>query len=133
MSQSRSQSDDVVATIREDVGEDVDIHDSSNPDAVFLTTRSKMELALRKYKSGLLAKAKWVNPFVIMSTFLSVLLVTDFKSVFGFSQGTWEAVFLMGFLISSIWLLICLYEYIENRHKADTDYVIKELESDKRY
>lgn len=122
--------DEVVASIRADVGEDVEIHDSSSPDAVFVTSRSKIELALRKYRRGVLARTRWVNPFVTCITILSVLLVADFRSTLGLPRATWYAVFVVAFLLSVVWLVWEVLSFLRNRHKSDVEFVIETLESD---
>lgn len=122
--------DDVAASIRADVGDDVEIHDSAGPDAVFVTSRSKIELALRKYRTGVRARTKWVNPFVTSLTVLSVLLVADFEATLGFSGATWSAVFVVALLLSVCWLVWAVASFVRNRHKADITYVIETLESE---
>lgn len=120
----------VAASIRDDLGDDVEIHDSSGPDAVFVTTRSKIELALRKYEEGVLARTRWVNPLVLCVTVLSVVLVADFESTLGFSAATWDAVFLAALAASVVWLAWAVVSFVRNRHKADIGYVIERLESE---
>lgn len=126
-----SEDDDAVAaSIRADVGEGVEIHDSSTPDAVFVTSRATIELALERYRQGVLARTRWVNPFVTCVTVLSVLLVADFEPLLGFSSATWYAVFVVALLLSVVWLLWAVVSYLRNRHKADVEFVIERLESE---
>lgn len=125
-----AEEDPIAASIRADVGEDVDIHDSSQPDAVFVTSRATIELALQHYRQGVLARTRWVNPFVTCITILSVLLVADFESRLGFSASTWDAVFVLALLISLAWLGMAIISYLRNRHQADPQYVIERLESE---
>jgi hypothetical protein len=121
---------DVAASIRADIGEEVEIHDSSTPDAVFVTSRSRIELALQKYQEGVLARTRWVNPFVMCITILSVLLVADFKSLLGLSAAAWYSVFVVALLLSIVWLGWAVVSLVQNRHKADPEFVIEYLESE---
>lgn len=123
-----AETDDIAATIRADVGDDVEIHDSSGPEAVFVTTRSKIELALRQYRRGVVAQTRWVNPFVTAVTLLSVLVVADFDATLGFSEATWSAVFFGAFALSILWLGWELYTFARHRHHADIEFVIEHLE-----
>lgn len=125
-----SEEETVAATIRADLGEEVEIHDSSEPDAVFVTTRSKIELALRNYREGVLARRGWVNPFVTSVTILSVLLVADFETRLGLPATTWYAVFVLALALSLAWLGRELLAYVRNRHRADIAHVIQTLESE---
>lgn len=120
----------VAASIRADVGEDVEIHDSSTPDTVFVTSRATIELALERYRQGVLARTQWVNPFITCVTVLSVLLVADFEPLLGFSSATWYAVFVVALLLSIVWLAWALVSFFRNRHKAEVEFVIERLESE---
>lgn len=124
------QSEDVNSSIREDIGEGVDFHDSSSPDAVFLTTRARIHLALIQFKEGVLAKTKWVNPLMMVVTLSSAILVTDFKQFLALPANVWKAMFVFGLLLSVGWLLRAIYGYVDNREKSEIDYVIDQLKTD---
>ena len=111
-------------------GEDVEIHDNSSPDAVFVTSKAKIELALRKYKQGVLAKQAWVNPFVILVTVASTLQVTTFTSFLGLSGTTWKGAFVLMMVISAAWLINSVRKYITNKDKSKFEYVMDELRVD---
>ena len=123
-----STEDDITTTIPDSIGENVEIHDSSTPEALFFTTRSKIELALRDYQDGVLARRRWVNPAVTSATFLSVLIVADFSEFLGLSGDFWRSMFFFGLFLSILWLIKSIYDLVNNRNKANIEYVIERLE-----
>lgn len=125
-----NESNAVASSVRDNVGQDVEIHDTKDPEAVFITSRARMRLALMQYKSGILARRGWINPLLLFLTVLSVSIVSDFGRKFGLSQSFWEAFFTIILVLSVIWLAHSLINAYRYRSKADLDSVIEKLESD---
>lgn len=122
-----SGNDDISGQLKQEVGDDVLIHDTKDPDEVFLTNKSRLKLALLTYKDGIRARTAWVNPFILLVTTLSILLVADFQQNLGLSSDIWSSIYILISLISLIWLLKELWKWYVFREKARTDTVISQL------
>jgi hypothetical protein len=126
-----SQSDDDIGTaIEEDIGEGVGFHDSSDPEAVYLTTKERIKLVLMEYTSAVEDRTMWKTPFVLFLSSISVFFVSDFKSLFGLSESVWKAFFIIVVLLSLLWLLKSLNDYRRAKQKSSVAYVINRLEVD---
>lgn len=122
-----SKSDGFEAKLAEEVGDDVPIHDTKDPDEVFLTSKSRLKLALMQYKEGVRSLRGWVNPFILLVTVGSILLVGNFQQTFGMSGEFWTAAYFITALVALIWLIYSLLNYRSNRDQAKVDTVIDEL------
>ena len=125
-----SQKDDFTTVLREDVGKDVDIHDSKDPDAVFVTNRSKIELVLSKYEEAVQARIAWVQPLILLITAVPVLLAADFSQGFLFSGRIWRDIYQFIAVAAVAWGIKAMYNLFIKWGKADREYVIQELKVD---
>lgn len=121
------QSDDLEGELKQEVGEDVPVHNTKDPDEVFLTSKSRLKLALLEYEDGVKSLRGWANPFILLITVVSILLVADYQQTFGMSGDFWLAAYFMTGVISLIWLIYAIFLYLKNRKKAEIDSVIQNL------
>ncbi|KAA9410254.1 hypothetical protein EGO51_10715 [Haloarcula hispanica] len=124
------QSDDLGGSLNVEVGEDVPIHNTKDPDEVFLTSKSKLKLALLEYKEGVKSLRAWVNPLVLLMTVGSILLVGNFQKTYGVPAEFWRAIYFITAIISIFWLVYSLYSFYENRQNAKVDSIIKQLKKE---
>lgn len=124
-----SRGNSVESSIKANVGDDVDIHDTKDPDAVYITNTSKIKLVLIEYEAAIKSQTSWVNPALLGITVLSVLFVTDFGSALGLPGDVWEAIFIVLLLLSIIWFVRSIQLFLQYKQKADIEYVIEQLES----
>lgn len=94
---------------------------------VIVTTEDKLNLTLSKYYSKIGRKKDWIAPFGISITILTVLITASFNEVI-FSGDTWQAVFLIIFIASIVWLGMTL-KYAFKESKIED--VIAELKNNK--
>jgi hypothetical protein len=92
---------------------------------VVLTTEDKLKLALIQYKDILVSRSDWFGAATLTLSFLSSLLLTNFKDIGPLTADTWRAVYLIFFLLAFARLVNVIYKMYITRKKANVDYVIK--------
>jgi hypothetical protein len=125
-----SQRDDYTTELRQDVGEDAIIHDTKDPDEVFVTTKSKMKLKLSKYEKAVRARTNWVQPVILFLTVIPVLLAADFTQTYILTPGQWQFLYAFCALGSVIWFVKHVYNLVKNWGNARIEYVMEELRAD---
>ena len=105
-------SDDWEGQLKEDVGQDAEVYNTKDPDEVFLTNRSRLELALRDYKDGIKAMNSWINPFILFVTVMPILLVGSFTQTFGIPESVWNNLYLTIAIFSVGWLIYTMINII---------------------
>jgi hypothetical protein len=95
---------------------------------VIITTEDKLKLTLTNYSAKIGRKKDWIAPFGIAITTLTILLTSTFKD-FLIQSNTWQAIFIIIFIGSLIWLIISLrYAFKE----ISIDDIIIELKKNKK-
>jgi hypothetical protein len=125
-----SGGNDSETTIRDDIPDDVRINDTTDPDEIFHTTYTRLELALRDYNEVVKSRYRIFNTFVLFITSLSVVLVANFKQTFGISPDVWYNMFIVIAIGSFIYFVWDCYQLISNRDDARTEAVMRELRGD---
>ena len=123
-------SNDWEGQLKEDVGQDAEVYNTKDPDEVFLTNRSRLELALRDYKDGIKPINSWINPFILFVTVIPILLVGSFTQTFGIPESVWNNLYLTIAIFSVGWLIYTVINIIQESQKADIKYVIEELKGE---
>ena len=125
-----SKQNNIESSLKDSLGDDVEIHDTMDPDAVFITTKAKIELALRDYKQGVESSNAWENPATLFLTLLSVITVADFQKSFGLSADTLSSIYIVLTVISVVWLIKSIYTWYNHRKKSDIQQMIKDLKTE---
>lgn len=74
-------------------------------------TEDKLMLCLIENEKILKDKTAWQTPISLFSSLLLTKLTAKFETGFvGIDSNTWEAIFLIGIVISLLWLIISLYK-----------------------
>jgi hypothetical protein len=74
---------------------------------VIVTTRDRVHLCLIKHQTNLQSRQDWLVPFGILLTIILTLTTADFKKdALGVDGDTWRALFLMGLIVTTVWLVI---------------------------
>jgi hypothetical protein len=82
------------------------VHQNVSQDYI-VTTADKMRLHLMRYESNLKAMRDWTTPLAILISLMATLVVTnEFKDIFGINKTTWQSIFIISALVSSIWFII---------------------------
>jgi len=116
----------IIELDQDDLKSEVIIHKNLTQD-VLLTTEDKMKLALIEYRDVLTARSEWLSAAVLVLSFLSSLLLSDFKDVGPISAATWQAIyfiFLMLAVVRFVNVVVKMYQY---RKRARIDWVISKI------
>jgi len=116
----------IIELDQEDFQGEVIIHKNLTQDVV-LTTEDKLRLALIQHRETLNSRAEWIGAGTLALSFLSTLLLTTFKAIGPLSASTWQAVYLIFFVLAFARLINILVKMYVNRKKATIDYVIKRI------
>jgi len=116
----------VIELDQEDFQGEVIIHKNLTQDVV-LTTEDKLRLALIQHRETLNSRAEWVGAGVLAFSFLSTLLLTQFKDIGPLSASTWQAVYFILFVLALARFVNILVKMYVNRKKATIDYVIRRI------
>lgn len=88
-------------------------------------TEDKLENILLKNHKYLELKTSWINPLSLFLTLLLAKLTADFKDFLEISKNTWEAIFIIGIILSFIWLVLSLIRIVTYWEKASLDFLLK--------
>jgi hypothetical protein len=88
-------------------------------------TEDKLENILLKNQKYLDLKTSWINPLSIFLTLLLALLTADFKDFLGISKNYWEPIFIIGIVLSFIWLALTIIRIYRYWDKLSLDYLLK--------
>ena len=83
--------------------------------------------ALIQHRETLNSRAEWLGAATLAFSFLSTLLLTTFKDIGPLSAATWQAVYLIFFILALARLVNILVKMYVNRKKSTIDYVIKRI------
>ena len=120
----------VIELDQEDFNSDVIIHKNLTQD-VLVTTEDKMKLTLIEYKEVLSSRSEWLGAATLAFSFLSTLLLTDPKDTGPIKGSTWQAVYLIFFVLALARFINILVKMFRNRNRASVDYVIKRIKQNK--
>ncbi len=88
-------------------------------------TEDKLENILLKTHKYLDLKKSWLNPLSLFSTLLLAKLTAEFKDFLEISKNTWEAIFIIGIILSFFWLCLTIIKIVINWDKSSLDYLLK--------
>lgn len=97
---------------------------------VITITKDKLELCLMKNQKIIEKKHEWVAPLGLFVSLLTTLLVSEFNRDWLLPKAVWNAVFLVGTVVSFIWLiisLVCLWRY---RKRGTIDEIIGKIRAE---
>jgi len=93
------------------------------PQDVITTTEDKVRLCLSEYLKKMEKKKGWLTPMGLTISFTLTLMASQFRD-WGLSSATWQAIFIIGVVASSCWLV---YSVIESFHSVKIEDVITKL------
>jgi hypothetical protein len=116
----------IIELDQEDLRSEVIIHKNLTQD-VLLTTEDKMKLALIEYRDVLTARSEWLSAAVLVLSFLSSLLLSDFKDVGPISAATWQAIYFIFLMLAVFRFVNVVWKMYQNRRRARIDFVINKI------
>lgn len=70
-----------------------------------VTSRDKIELALRRKLPLFLRKTAWVAPLSLLTALVMSIITSDFTDFMGVDKEVWSTLFIMGALLAGLWLV----------------------------
>ena len=116
----------IIELDQEDLKSEVIIHKNLTQD-VLLTTEDKMRLALIEYRDVLTARSEWLSAAVLVLSFLSSLLLSNFKDVGPISAATWQAIYFIFLVLAIVRFLNIVIKMYQYRKRARIDFVIDKI------
>jgi|GEM_PF-2105110 len=110
----------------EDFQGDVIVHKNLTQD-LLVTTEDKMKLALIEYRDALSSHSEWVGAGMLVFSFMSPLLLANFRDIGPFSGETWRAVYFVLCALAFYRFITVLIKINRNRHKIKVDYTINKM------
>lgn len=95
-----------------------------------VTTRRNVKDALRTFQDGVAARNAWQTPFSLGATFLVALVTCDFKEILGLKKETWQALFLLSFVVCCIWLAVALMRIFRTWASGGIEHAINSIAAD---
>jgi hypothetical protein len=95
---------------------------------IVVTTVDKVRLCLMMNRDSLTAQKEWLTPLGIFLALLTTLVAADFRE-FIFKPNVWTAIYVIGSLISLVWLCTSGYKAWKNRSKGSIDAIVEELKA----
>lgn len=80
------------------------IHSNFAPDILEISI-DRLKVGLIENRDHLKAADAWQTPFALFVTIVTTLMTADFKDFVSISAATWRAVFILGAVISVVWLV----------------------------
>ena len=91
-----------------------------------ITTEDKLRLLLVQHVDRIGQKRVWVTPFGILMTVGLTLINSSFKNA-GLSAATWQAIFIIGGIMSAAWLVRAVFLAIKSETIED---IVKRIKED---
>ena len=96
----------------------VEVHSNVSQEVIEITS-DRLELILNQHVSCLEKNRVWQTPFSLLITIAIVLYTTTFEETLGIPASTWNAIFVISFILCGIWLIKCLFSF--SRHLTVSD------------
>lgn len=95
---------------------------------VIVTNTDKAALILSKHIGKIKKKEQWLTPLSLSITFLVALLTATFNTFLGIEGTTWNAIFIILEIVSFVWLIISVINYIKYKDES-IDSIIQEFKN----
>jgi hypothetical protein len=105
-----------------------DVCSNTQSDLIYIT-EDKLENILLKHINNLNKSNGWITPTTLFITILIVLITSDFKDTLGLEKYVWNALFIIGLIISIIWLIISIIKAGKSIKRATIEFLISEIKN----
>ena len=95
---------------------------------VVVTTVDKVKLCLINNRDCLTAKKEWLTPLGIFLALITTLVAAEFRK-FIFEPNVWTSIYVIGAIITLIWLLCAGYNAYKNKDSGTIDSIVDEIKS----
>ena len=91
---------------------------------VFVTSEDRVRAAFYAHLHKVEASTGWIAPLGLASSLALAVVTADFRH-FGFPASTWQAIFVVGGVVSVIWLIVTLFQRERKPTVADLIYQLR--------
>ena len=84
------------------------VHENTSQEIITITV-DRIRLVLFQHKNGFERRKEWHTPLGIVITIALVFISSNFQNALGLKAETWNALFIIGLVVSIIWLLRAIY------------------------
>jgi hypothetical protein len=93
-------------------------HKNVSQEVVEITT-DRLRIILSEHINKIGKQKEWQAALGILVALSASLLTADFRATFGVEAGVWKSLFIVGAGASAIWLVICLFRFIQRQDLED--------------
>jgi len=116
----------VIELDEEDLQGDIIIHKNLTQN-LLVTTEDKMKLALIEYRDMLASRGEWVGAGMLVFSFMSPLLLANFKDIGPFTAEILQSVYFVFCALAFYRFINILIKVTQNRHKTNLDFLINKI------
>ncbi|MEV7661810.1 hypothetical protein [Paenarthrobacter sp. NPDC089316] len=84
-----------------------------------VTTRDKIEIALRRKLPEFLGRSAWVAPLTLLIGLIAAIITSDFQDFMGVDDEVWSTVFVVGAVLAGVWLIRSFVQFFKSAKMED--------------
>ena len=119
----------IIELDEEDLKGELIIHKNLTQD-LLVTTEDKMKLALIEYREVLISRDEWIGAGALAFSFMSPLLIANFRDIGPFDGNTWRAIYFVLLALAAYRFVTIIIRAARNRHKANLDFLINKMKQE---
>lgn len=95
---------------------------------VIVTTVDKVKICLMENRECLTAQKEWITPLSLFIALVTTLAAAEFRK-FLFEAAVWQAIYVLGAVITLVWTVLKLRDAWKMRSKASIDTIVTSLKA----
>ena len=118
--------------IEEEFVDKLTIHKNIGQELI-VTTIDKLKLCLLDTRNSLTIKREWLTPLTLLVAIFTTIVAADFSD-FILKSNVWSAIYIIGAILSFLWLCKSGFRAFKNRNEGSIERIIENLikETNKR-
>jgi len=93
-------------------------------------TEDKLENTIIKFIDKYVKANSWLTPFSIFVSIIITMLTSEVnKNLLGISKEIWNAIFVISSIVSAVWLIISIINYIRFRNETKIETLICKIKN----
>ena len=88
-------------------------------------THDKLENILLKHLKVITLLGSWITPCTLFITLLITRLTATFNKFMGIKSEVWHSLFLLGLIVTFIWLICVIVKIVRLRRTATIEYLLE--------
>lgn len=102
---------------------------SNTKSDLIVITHDKLENILLKHLDALKYQREWQMPLSILITLIITFCTTTFNDFFLFKSYEWRSIFIIAGILSFIWLIYSIKQFIKYRKSGSIDSLINKIKA----